>query len=158
MPNRKLAHARSLNSPLAKSLARLHAISFATYSLELARLLAADDDLPAASDELEGQGFHVDDLPIDDAPEWVRDAVQRSREPGALRTPMRDVLAIIARDRLRQALARRGMKQTDLAAKLSMSPTSISRIFKAPDRSRLATLREIAAALDVDLSDILRAG
>ena len=157
MAARRLASALEQNASLAESLARLYAISFASYSMELARLLAVDDQ-GVDTDELEAQGFRVNDITIDEAPEWVRDAFRRAREPGAPRTSMDDVLPIVARDRLRQVLAKRGMKQSELAAKLKMSPTSISRIFKSPDRSRVATLREIAAALDVDLSDILRAG
>jgi hypothetical protein len=36
-----------------------------------------------------------------------------------------------------------------------MAPAAISRILKHPERSRLTTLRRIAKAVDVDLSDLV---
>jgi transcriptional regulator with XRE-family HTH domain len=62
--------------------------------------------------------------------------------------------SVIARDRLLAALRSSGMSQAELARQLDRKPTVISRILKAPERSRLSTLQEIAAALNVDITDL----
>ena len=49
----------------------------------------------------------------------------------------------------------RGVTQAELARRLDKSPTSISRILRNPERSRVDTIRQIAKALKVDLSGIL---
>ena len=46
--------------------------------------------------------------------------------------------------------------EADLARRLKKSPAAISRIFKAPHRSRVTTLQQIADALGVELADVLR--
>jgi DNA-binding Xre family transcriptional regulator len=59
------------------------------------------------------------------------------------------------RDRIRQIMKQRGMKQTDLAARLKVSPAVITRILKNPRRSRLDTLSRIARALDVEVGKLV---
>jgi DNA-binding XRE family transcriptional regulator len=95
-----------------------------------------------------------DRVSLETAPEWVREAYARAKEGAAEGLSDAGARAFVARDRLLQALARRHMTQADLARRLNKSPTSISRIFKAPQRSRLTTLQEIAGALGVELRDI----
>ena len=89
------------------------------------------------------------------APEWVREAHARATTSHAGGLSDAGARAFVARDCLLQALRRRNMSQADLARQLGKSPTSISRIFKAPHRSRVTTLQAIAAALQVELADIL---
>jgi len=95
-----------------------------------------------------------DDISLDAAPEWVREAFARAKQGGQEELSDAGARAYIARDRLLLALHRRHMSQADLARQLHKSPTSISRIFKAPHRSRLATLQAIAGALGVELRDL----
>jgi DNA-binding Xre family transcriptional regulator len=102
----------------------------------------------------------TDSGPIEDetslaaAPAWVREAFARAKEGAQEELSDAGARSYIARDRLLLALRRRHMSQADLARQLHKSPTSISRIFKAPHRSRLTTLQAIADALDVELSDL----
>lgn len=60
-----------------------------------------------------------------------------------------------ATHRLRRVAREQGVTQKELAARLNVTPAVISRVFKNPDRSRLATLRKIAQALDVELHEIV---
>ncbi|MCK4341774.1 MAG: helix-turn-helix transcriptional regulator [Phycisphaerae bacterium] len=61
----------------------------------------------------------------------------------------------VAGNRLRRVLAKKKMKQVDLAKKMGISPAVVNRVLKNPDRSMVATLRKIAAALDVELYEII---
>jgi ribosome-binding protein aMBF1 (putative translation factor) len=95
-----------------------------------------------------------DDITLDAAPEWVREAFARTRKGTQEGLSDAGARAYVARDRLLLALGRRRMSQADLARQLHKSPTSISRIFKAPHRSRVTTLQAIADALGVELRDL----
>ena len=104
----------------------------------------------------EAGGATIDErVSLETAPEWIGAAYARAKAGTDQGLSDAGARAFVARDRLLMALHRRGMKQADLARQLGKSPTSISRIFKAPQRSRVTTLQDIAAALGVELADIL---
>lgn len=63
--------------------------------------------------------------------------------------------ATIAANRLQQMMDRKEVTQKELARRLDVSPSFINKVFKQPDRSKVATLRRIAEALEVDLAEIL---
>ena len=58
-------------------------------------------------------------------------------------------------DRIKAIAKERGVSQNALASRLGVSPAVISRILRNPDRSKLDTLRRIAAALDVPVRELL---
>lgn len=58
-------------------------------------------------------------------------------------------------NRLRQVADVRGVTQKELAQRLNVSPSVINKVFRHPERSKLTTLRKLAAALNVDLRDII---
>jgi hypothetical protein len=60
-----------------------------------------------------------------------------------------------AGSRLRQVLKARGVKQSEVARALGVTPSVISRVIKHPERSRLSTIRKIANAAGVPLSDLV---
>ncbi len=66
-----------------------------------------------------------------------------------------DSPAVAAANRLRRTAERKGVSQRELARKLNVSPSVISKVFQNPDRSKVATLRRIAAALQVELAEIV---
>ena len=57
--------------------------------------------------------------------------------------------------RLRWIIRNRGLTQKELAKRVGVTPARISHVLKNPDRSKVATLRNIAQALDIDLRQIL---
>lgn len=57
--------------------------------------------------------------------------------------------------RLKQICKQRGIKQSDIAHKLGVAPSVISRVFKHPERSRLQTLRKIADAAGINMSELV---
>ena len=94
---------------------------------------------------------------LSSAPDWVRKAYEdRSSITEPLDIDPAEQRAQFIRDRLLIALKRQGMTQTALAERLGKHPSQISRIFANPDKSQLRTLADIAEALGVDLSDIVR--
>lgn len=66
-----------------------------------------------------------------------------------------DSPAQAATKRLRRILADRDISQKELAKMLGVTPAVVSRVLKEPDRSKLGTLRRIAAVLGVELREIL---
>lgn len=66
-----------------------------------------------------------------------------------------DSPVVAAAHRLRRVAGERDISQKELARRLNVTPSVISRVFKNPDRSRLATLRKIAHALGVELHEIV---
>jgi DNA-binding XRE family transcriptional regulator len=101
----------------------------------------------------------VDDLapPLRDELNRVFDRSEALRKAGKLKMVefTADSPAQAAARRLRQVAKERGVSQKDLAAKLKVTPGVINRVFKAPDRSKVATLRKVAAALGVELHEIV---
>jgi len=48
-----------------------------------------------------------------------------------------------------------GLSQLQLAERVGVSPPVISRVLKNPEKSRVETIRKVAAALDIELRDII---
>jgi len=64
---------------------------------------------------------------------------------------LEDSMAQVAADRVIQARKAAGLTQQQLAAKLKMPQSQISRIERNPDRTTVRTLKKIAKALKVDV-------
>lgn len=65
--------------------------------------------------------------------------------------PLEDAMAQIAASHIIKARKAAGMTQQQLAAKLKMPQSQISRIERNPDRTTVRTLKKIAKALKVDV-------
>lgn len=142
------------NKDLTQALGRLFAESFAVFAVEvIARLNGygpRTEDTPASEIALPS-----DEIFLETAPAWIKKAYKQSHRKNAEFEVDEDVRPRIARNKLVLALRERGWTQAELARRMKKSPTAISRIFRNPERSRVDTLREVATALDVDLSDLL---
>ena len=57
--------------------------------------------------------------------------------------------------RIREVLAERGMTQSDLAKRLEVNASVVSRVLSRPDRAKVATLRRIAEVLDIELYEVI---
>lgn len=85
----------------------------------------------------------------------VADARRQLKE-GRLETwPLAKTIERQAGNRLQLLLKQKGMTQAALARKLGVSPAVVNRVLKRPDRSMVATLRRIAAALHAELWEII---
>ncbi len=58
-------------------------------------------------------------------------------------------------NRLKTVIHERRISQKELARRMGVSPSFISRVLRDPERSRLATLKRIARALDIPLSSVV---
>jgi DNA-binding Xre family transcriptional regulator len=109
--------------------------------------------------ELTSKGRSTEDsstTPGPTIPDWVAEEIEKVEQNPLSAVPGDAIRAKVARDFLLRSLREKKMTQADLARKLRKKANSISRIFAQPERSRLETLWEIADAIGVDLSDILR--
>ncbi|MCK4340232.1 MAG: helix-turn-helix transcriptional regulator [Phycisphaerae bacterium] len=140
---------------LALSLARLHGESFAAYVVELLALLggAAEGDREAEAPVEEAAPASADVL--DDAPDWVKEAYQESCRPDAQTDDDATVRARVVRNKLLQALRKQGWSQAELARRMGVSATVISRIFRKPERCKITTLRKVSGKLKVHVSDLI---
>lgn len=66
-----------------------------------------------------------------------------------------DSPAIAVANRLKWVAHEKGVSQKELAKRLGVSPSVVNKVFKDPDRSKVATLRRVAEALGVDLHAII---
>ena len=81
---------------------------------------------------------------------------RRQLKEGRLETwPLAKTIERQAGNRLQLLLKQKGMTQAALARKLGVSPAVVNRVLKRPDRSMVATLRKIAAALHAELWEII---
>jgi transcriptional regulator with XRE-family HTH domain len=72
------------------------------------------------------------------------------------RTVMDENWAIgFASDRLKWLAAQLDLTQKEIAKRVGVSAVVINRIFKNPDRSSVATLRKIAKAMGVKLTELI---
>jgi hypothetical protein len=131
----------------------------AEYTYQLLRRLAPQWVAGLRAAPTNGPAEPVEDgaAVLEGAPDWVREAYAHARDSNEVGLSDAGARAFVARDCLLQALRRSNMNQAELARRLGKSATSISRIFKAPHRSRVTTLQAIAGVLQVDLADILDA-
>ena len=66
-----------------------------------------------------------------------------------------DLALDLAADRIAKARKAAGLTQKQLADKLGLPQSQISRIERNPDRTTVRTLRRLAQALNVDVSKLL---
>lgn len=97
------------------------------------------------------------DPPLRDELNALMDAYESAAAAGRQETMefTADSPAEAAAHRLRRAARKQGVSQKQLAERLNVTPAVISRVFKNPDRSKLATIRRIAQALGVELHEIV---
>ncbi len=139
---------------LTRALGRLFAESFAIYTAEVIARLSGYD-LRTNNRLSLGDVSPSQQVSLESAPAWVKEAYKRSRRKNAAFDVAEDVRPRVARNKLVLALRERGWTQAELARRMKKSPTVISRIFRNPERSRVTTLQKVASALGVDLSDLL---
>ena len=72
-------------------------------------------------------------------------------EPDGPTVSLEDTQLLVAADRIVNARKAAGMTQQQLAAKVKMPQSQISRIERNPDRTTVRTLKKIAKALKVDV-------
>jgi DNA-binding Xre family transcriptional regulator len=66
-----------------------------------------------------------------------------------------DSPAIGLANRLRTVIRERRMSQKELAARLGVSPSFVSKVLRDPERSKIATLQRIAEALGTTLRQVV---
>jgi DNA-binding XRE family transcriptional regulator len=77
-------------------------------------------------------------------------------EPGTRWIPASDAALRLAGESLADARRRAGLTQKQLAERLDMPQSQISRIERNPDRTTVRTLRRVAAALGLDIGSMLK--
>ncbi len=81
--------------------------------------------------------------------------VRKFRDPNTRWMSVEEVGLRLAGSRIAEARKAKSLTQKQLAAKLKVPQSMISRIEKNPDRSTLKTLKKIAAALGVDIKALI---
>lgn len=99
-------------------------------------------------------------VPIEEYRELLaaRDAIEHERILNDSKTKWidaDDAAKRFAVDRIAEARKKAGLTQAQLAAKLKMPQSQVSRIERNPDRSTVRTLKKIAAALGVDITALV---
>jgi len=87
--------------------------------------------------------------------EGFAEAERAMSDPNSKWIDYDDYLAQTAVKRLVAARKSKGITQQELANRLGLAQTQISRIEKNPDRTTLRTLKRIAKALRVDVRDLI---
>jgi DNA-binding Xre family transcriptional regulator len=128
---------------------QVFAEAFAAYTAALLRHLGGKDPKGGAGDMLRKFEMLAEELvPAVQEREGAKAATGE-------RATVDDLRPVMMRNKLVFELRSRGITQAELARRVDMAPAAISRILKHPERSRLTTLRRIAKAVDVDLSDLV---
>ncbi len=167
-----------------QALGALFADAFATYTVRvLAEAeqegIPLSDILPATCEQQEEEGFFsgrgrrspycppvggsaadpeqagAKPSDLESAPAWVREAYNASLVAGSPRVSAVEARERTLRNQLMVALREQGCTQAELARRAKMKPASVSRILRAPERSRLDTLERLAKALKLDLPSLL---
>lgn len=99
-------------------------------------------------------------VPLDEYEEFVKasmvqSAIAKLNDPNAVYVDADDFALELAAERIAKARKAKGMTQKQLAAKLKVPQSQISRIERNPDRTTVRTLKRIAKALDVDVSALI---
>jgi DNA-binding Xre family transcriptional regulator len=153
---KSLAQSLGQAEAIVEALGNVFARALATYTVEVIALLQSRGLMAPEAEAPTDETVQGDEL-LDTAPEWVRESYERAKKGRrAVEVDEDEMRARLIRNRLALALKKQGMTQSALAKSLGKSPSQISRIFRHPERSQLNTLRSIADAIDVELSDILR--
>ena len=129
---------------------QVFAEAFATYTAALLRRLSSEDPKGGAGDMLRKLEMLAEELA---PPEREEDGA--TKEVTRERVTVDELRPVMMRNKLVFELRSRGITQAELARKVGKAPAAISRILKHPERSRLSTLRKIAEAVDVDLSELV---
>ena len=138
---------------LTLALGKLFAESFAVYTVEVlcrlngvAKTQQLGVELPAGAPAVDSPG------PL---PDYVKTAYASLSKAGTHYLAASKAASNVARNKLVIALRDKGWTQAELARRMKKSPTVISRAFRNPERRQVKTLRQIATALGVDISDLL---
>ncbi len=99
-------------------------------------------------------------LPIDEyerlmLADMAADAHRVAADPQSKWVDVDDFFAQVTAKRLVAARKAQGVTQQELANRLGVAQTQISRIEKNPDRTTLRTLKRIAKALKVDVKNLI---
>ncbi len=99
-------------------------------------------------------------LPVEEYEElvkadMVREAVARLEDPHAEWIDFDDYKLQLAGSKLAAARKAKGLTQTQLARKLGLPQSQISRIERNPDRTTVRTLKRIAKALRVNVRTLV---
>jgi ribosome-binding protein aMBF1 (putative translation factor) len=81
--------------------------------------------------------------------------IAKLEDPTTKWIPAEEAFVQIAGGWIADARKRAGLTQKQLADKMGMPQSQISRIEKNPDRTTMRTMKRIAAALEVDISALL---
>jgi len=137
---------------------------WARISSALARLLCGDR---LAEGRIADPGHGPESHPVPQPPDsqfsvadWARKAAEENEalaKAGKLKVGefTADSPAEAAAGRLKRIARERGISQKAIATKLGVTPAAVNRVFKRPDRSKVATLRKIAAAMGVALHELI---
>lgn len=142
------------SEPLLQSCGRLFAHSFALYTVEVMRLLrpAALDMRPPVPGPVPSIPEVPSGIPV---PPWIQQELEKVRAGQTRSEPSEPVRARVARNKLLLALREKNITQAELAKMLGKSTASISRMLRNPEQCKIKTLKDVAAKIGVDLSDIL---
>jgi ribosome-binding protein aMBF1 (putative translation factor) len=81
--------------------------------------------------------------------------IAKLEDPTTKWIPAEEAALGFAGDSIADARKRAGLTQKQLADKMGMPQSQISRIEKNPDKTTMRTMKRIAAALEVDISALL---
>lgn len=87
--------------------------------------------------------------------EMARESQDITSNPGTKWTDVDDFFSQVAVRRIVAARKAKGITQQELANRLGLAQTQISRIESNPDRTSLKTLKRIAKALRVDVKNLI---
>lgn len=139
-------------------------LRFARAYAEFVRTLSQGTAADSASvAQWKGGRFAVEDVSIEeDAEGFRRMADGHKAFLASVKNSSAEVVdfdpAVPARKalgRLKEICKQRSIKQSDIARKLGVAPSVISRVFKHPERSRLQTLRKIADAAGIAMGELI---
>jgi ribosome-binding protein aMBF1 (putative translation factor) len=99
-------------------------------------------------------------VPLDEYEEFVKasmvqSAIAKLKDPDAVYVDADEFALELAAESIAKARKAKGMTQKQLAAKLKVPQSQISRIERNPDRTTVRTLKRIAKALGVDVSALI---
>jgi DNA-binding XRE family transcriptional regulator len=88
----------------------------------------------------------------------AQELLARLQDPQVKWVDARDAFAQIAGSWIAQARKRAGLTQSQLAERVGVPQSQISRIERNPDRTTVRTMKRVAAALGVEVAELLSFG
>ena len=85
----------------------------------------------------------------------AQELIAKLNDPSTKWIPAEQAFVQIAGSWIADARKKAGLTQKQLADKMGMPQSQISRIEKHPDRTTLRTMKRVAAALEIDISALL---